>query len=206
MRLLLERVLVEVVRRHGKGARRVPLAWRKPNDARADAPGRAARDAEHLYGADGARRRTAPRRPRLRRDRRDPQRGRVATGQASRHLQCANGSSSADQIGRRDDQISPSDPPQIERLANEWTIRELAEEIGMPQPTLYTWVQKGRLRRRAGSRLRPRQTGAGRSRDDRGLERRSERPRRLGAACRQGSPNRRPNNRILRVAMPGRYR
>lgn len=36
-------------------------------------------------------------------------------------------------------------PAQIERLDNEWTIRELAEEIGMPQPTLYTWVQKGRL-------------------------------------------------------------
>jgi DNA invertase Pin-like site-specific DNA recombinase len=36
-------------------------------------------------------------------------------------------------------------PPQIERRDNEWTIRELAEEIGMPQPTLYTWVQKGRL-------------------------------------------------------------
>lgn len=33
----------------------------------------------------------------------------------------------------------------IERLENEWTIRELAEKIGMPQPTLYTWVQKGRL-------------------------------------------------------------
>jgi hypothetical protein len=43
-------------------------------------------------------------------------------------------------------------PPQIERLENEWTIRELAEEIGMPQPTLYTWVQKGRLScRKAGS-------------------------------------------------------
>ena len=36
-------------------------------------------------------------------------------------------------------------PPQIGRLENEWTIRELAEEIGMPQPTLYTWIQKGRL-------------------------------------------------------------
>jgi hypothetical protein len=36
-------------------------------------------------------------------------------------------------------------PQQIERLENEWTIRELAEELGMPQPTLYTWVQKGRL-------------------------------------------------------------
>jgi predicted transposase YbfD/YdcC len=36
-------------------------------------------------------------------------------------------------------------PPQIARLENEWTTRELAEEIGMPQPTLYTWIQKGRL-------------------------------------------------------------
>ena len=36
-------------------------------------------------------------------------------------------------------------PQQIERLENEWTIRELADELDMPQPTLYTWVQKGRL-------------------------------------------------------------
>jgi DNA invertase Pin-like site-specific DNA recombinase len=45
---------------------------------------------------------------------------------------------------------------QIERRRDEWTIRELAEQIGMPQPTLYGWVQQGRLR----SRLI--QTGAGR--------------------------------------------
>ena len=36
-------------------------------------------------------------------------------------------------------------PSPLDRRANEWTIRELAEEIGMPQPTLYTWIQKGRL-------------------------------------------------------------
>ena len=36
-------------------------------------------------------------------------------------------------------------PSTIERRPNEWTIRELAEEIGMPQPTLYAWIQKGRL-------------------------------------------------------------
>jgi DNA invertase Pin-like site-specific DNA recombinase len=36
----------------------------------------------------------------------------------------------------------------IKRRADEWTIRELAEEIGMPQPTLYNWVQRGRLRSR----------------------------------------------------------
>ena len=43
-------------------------------------------------------------------------------------------------------------PPQIARLEHEWTIRELAEEVAMPQATLYTWVQKGRLScRNAGS-------------------------------------------------------
>jgi DNA invertase Pin-like site-specific DNA recombinase len=36
--------------------------------------------------------------------------------------------------------------PPIDRCPNEWTIRELAEHIGMPEPTLYTWVQRGRLR------------------------------------------------------------
>jgi hypothetical protein len=33
-----------------------------------------------------------------------------------------------------------------ERQPDEWTIRELAEELGMPQATLYNWVQSGRLR------------------------------------------------------------
>ncbi len=34
------------------------------------------------------------------------------------------------------------------RQPDEWTIRELAEQIGMPEPTLYYWVQNGRLRYR----------------------------------------------------------
>ena len=38
--------------------------------------------------------------------------------------------------------------PHIERQADEWTIRELAEKIGVPEPTLYSWIQKGRLRSR----------------------------------------------------------
>lgn len=38
--------------------------------------------------------------------------------------------------------------PQIKRQSDEWTIRELAEQIGVPKPTLYTWVRKGRLRSR----------------------------------------------------------
>ena len=32
-----------------------------------------------------------------------------------------------------------------ERQPDEWTIREWAEELGVPQPTLYNWVQTGRL-------------------------------------------------------------
>jgi DNA invertase Pin-like site-specific DNA recombinase len=32
-----------------------------------------------------------------------------------------------------------------ERQPDEWTIRELAEELGVPQPTLYNWVRTGRL-------------------------------------------------------------
>jgi DNA invertase Pin-like site-specific DNA recombinase len=32
-----------------------------------------------------------------------------------------------------------------ERRPDEWTIRELAAELGVPQPTLYHWVQTGRL-------------------------------------------------------------
>lgn len=35
------------------------------------------------------------------------------------------------------------------RQPDEWTIRELAEQIGVPQPTLYGWVQRGRLRSRS---------------------------------------------------------
>jgi hypothetical protein len=38
--------------------------------------------------------------------------------------------------------------PSIDRCPHEWTIRELAEHIGIPEPTLYTWVQRGRLRTR----------------------------------------------------------
>ena len=40
-------------------------------------------------------------------------------------------------------------PAAIERQPGEWTIGELARHIPMPQPTLYTWVQQGRLRSRA---------------------------------------------------------
>jgi hypothetical protein len=36
-----------------------------------------------------------------------------------------------------------------ERQADEWTIRELAAELGLPQPTLYNWVRAGHLRSRS---------------------------------------------------------
>jgi DNA invertase Pin-like site-specific DNA recombinase len=35
------------------------------------------------------------------------------------------------------------------RQPDEWTIRELAEELNLPQSTLYNWVQNGRLRSRS---------------------------------------------------------
>ena len=38
--------------------------------------------------------------------------------------------------------------PNIDRDPDEWTIAELARHIPMPEPTLYTWVQQGRLRSR----------------------------------------------------------
>ena len=41
---------------------------------------------------------------------------------------------------------SPRRPRALpERKPDEWTIRELAEELGVPQATLYNWVQSGRL-------------------------------------------------------------
>jgi hypothetical protein len=52
---------------------------------------------------------------------------------------------------RRADVVQPRyrrRKPPLDRGPDEWTIRELAEHIGMPEPTLYTWVQRGRLRSR----------------------------------------------------------
>ena len=36
-------------------------------------------------------------------------------------------------------------PADIERQSDEWTIAELARHVPMPEPTLYTWVQQKRL-------------------------------------------------------------
>jgi hypothetical protein len=44
--------------------------------------------------------------------------------------------------------------PQIQKLPDEWTISELAEKIGMPQPTLYNWIQQKRLRSRSAGKHR----------------------------------------------------
>jgi DNA invertase Pin-like site-specific DNA recombinase len=35
--------------------------------------------------------------------------------------------------------------PQFERETDEWTVRELAEQIGVPATTVYGWVHRGRL-------------------------------------------------------------
>ena len=74
----------------------------------------------------------------------DTQPRRLAPGQAPRHVQRADGASFADPIGAETVRYRRRPRP-LDRRANEWTIRELAEQIGMPQPTLYTWIQKGRL-------------------------------------------------------------
>lgn len=39
-------------------------------------------------------------------------------------------------------------PAAVERRPDEWTIAELAQHLPVPQPTLYSWVQKRRLRSR----------------------------------------------------------
>ena len=96
-------------------------------------------------------------------------------------------------------------PPQIERLENEWTIRELAEEIGMPQPTLYTWVQKGRLScRNVGSGSKRAVLVLADPETIAALKaiRATPPPWRRPAKDRKRP---RPRHRILRVAMPGRY-
>jgi DNA invertase Pin-like site-specific DNA recombinase len=36
----------------------------------------------------------------------------------------------------------------VKRNADEWTIGELAAHLGVPKPTLYAWIQRGRLRSR----------------------------------------------------------
>jgi DNA invertase Pin-like site-specific DNA recombinase len=38
--------------------------------------------------------------------------------------------------------------PAIERQPDEWTVKELARHLAMPEATLYVWVQHGRLRTR----------------------------------------------------------
>jgi DNA invertase Pin-like site-specific DNA recombinase len=47
-------------------------------------------------------------------------------------------------------ELNPRGPRALpERQADEWTIRELAAELGLPQPTLYNWVRAGHLRSRS---------------------------------------------------------
>jgi DNA invertase Pin-like site-specific DNA recombinase len=39
--------------------------------------------------------------------------------------------------------------PKIDREPDEWTVPELATRFGIPEPTIYGWVRKGRLRSRS---------------------------------------------------------
>ena len=101
-------------------------------------------------------------------------------------------------------------PVALERRPNEWTIAELARHLPVPEPTLYSWVQKGRLPSRT-VRVGGRQLTLLLADEEAVATLRAvrEHPHR-GAAFRRRSPPR-PNRRSLvypeslKVAMPGRY-
>ena len=99
-------------------------------------------------------------------------------------------------------------PSKIERRPNEWTIRELAEEIGMPQPTLYAWIQKGRLscRNAGGSSKRAKLVLADPDTVSALKTIRATPPPWRRIPAKDPSRPSLPNHKILRVAMPGRYR
>ena len=44
---------------------------------------------------------------------------------------------------RSTDKRRPSD--EISKKSNEWTLRELSQKLEMPEPTLYSWIKKGRV-------------------------------------------------------------
>lgn len=51
--------------------------------------------------------------------------------------------------------VSEPRHPAVERELDEWTVPELARQLGLPQSTVYSWVHRGRLPSRsvsAGSR------------------------------------------------------
>jgi hypothetical protein len=44
---------------------------------------------------------------------------------------------------RSSDRKRPSD--EIKKKANEWTIREFSQKLQIPEPTLYSWMKKGKI-------------------------------------------------------------
>jgi len=53
---------------------------------------------------------------------------------------------------RNTDKRRPSD--EITKKPNEWTLRELSRKLEMPEPTLYSWIKKGKLNSRRASTSR----------------------------------------------------
>ncbi len=155
---------------YGKGSCRVSLAWRRPHDARADAPGRSGRVTEHLRSVDGARRGTSPRRPRMREDRRDPQCRSMAPGQAPRHLQCANGSSSPAQIRGGNDQVSPATATNRASGERMDDPRTRGRDRHTAADPLHLGPEGTPILPQRRLRLETRRARARRTRDDRGIE------------------------------------
>jgi hypothetical protein len=90
-----------------------------------------------------------------------------------------------------------------ERQADEWTIRELAAELGLPQPTLYNWVRAGHLSSRSVSAGTSSATvGDRRCRNDHAPEDDPGNPAALAALV-AARPRSQPTNRsVLIDAMP----
>jgi len=185
----------------------MPLAWRRAHGPRAHASRRAPDLAEHLCGLDGARRGAAPRGPRMREGCRDPQCRRMALGQATRHLQCPNGSPSPAQIGRGAAQISPATAANRASGERMDDPRARARSRHAADDPLHLGPEGTSILPQHRRRLETRRAGARRSRDDRGVEGDTSHAAALAppaaTACQQ---QRRPHHRVLRVAMTGRYR
>jgi len=138
---------------------------------------------------------------------RDPQRRRMALGQATRHLQCPNGSPSPAQIGRGAAQISPATAANRASGERMDDPRARARSRHAAADPLHLGPEGTSILPQHRRRLETRRAGARRSRDDRGVEGDTSHAAALAppaaTACQQ---QRRPHHRVLRVAMTGRYR
>ena len=143
VRLMLERVLVEVVDGSEQVQCRLSLARRQPHRSSAGPPGGAPRSAQHLHGVGRAGGRVAPCGPGA-----VPRSRPCSTPRAGGRPSAATAFNTqmVHHLLLKAGAIQPRYRralPLIERCPDEWTIQELARHLGMPEPTLYTWGAAG---------------------------------------------------------------